>query len=131
MDYAVGRIQAWGWAVLGVVGGLAIYVKFVAAFFVVGPAIAVALVVVGPMFQKPQVWIMAGLGVLPAGIYIYWGVVQQGFLGRQFSGRFIPSLLLSPVNYLEWAAMALAGQCVAIAAGVLELFLARQVLRRC
>ena len=26
----------------------------------------------------------------------------RGDLGSQFSGRFIPALLLSPVNYLQW-----------------------------
>jgi hypothetical protein len=100
--------QAWSWAVLaGIVGGAAIYVKFVAAFFVIGAALGIAMGSSGRGFlRKRQVWVMAALGILPAAGYIYYGVVEQGFLGRQFAGRFIPALLLSPVNYLQWATLA-------------------------
>jgi len=125
--------QAWTWAVLaGLVGGAAIYVKFVAAFFVVGAALGAAIGSSGRRFlRKPQVWVMAALGVLPAGAYIYYGVVQQGFLGRQFAGRFIPALLLSPVNYLQWATLAnsVAGS-LAIAFALVGLLLIRDARAR-
>jgi Dolichyl-phosphate-mannose-protein mannosyltransferase len=103
-----GHTQAWLWAVLaGFVGGAAIYVKFVAAFFVIGAALGIAIGSSGRGFlRKRQVWVMAALGILPAAAYVYYGVVEQGFLGRQFAGRFIPALLLSPVNYLQWATLA-------------------------
>ncbi len=123
------KSQSWGWALLaGLVGGFAIYTKFVAAFFVVGAAVASIL---GhprgiSLLRKPQVWVMSALGILPAGIYIFYGVVLHGFLGRQFSGRFIPSLLLSPANYIQWASLAnIAAGGVAIMFGFLGILFAQ------
>ena len=62
------RTEAWSWAAMaGVVGGLAIYVKFVAAFFVIGAALGVGFSTVGKdLLRKRQVWLMAALGILPA-----------------------------------------------------------------
>jgi len=127
------RAQAWSWAVVaGVVGGLAIYVKFVAAFFVIGAALGVGLSAFGVgLFRKRQIWLMAALGLLPTVLYLYHGIVQQGFLGRQFSGRFIPALLLSPLNYVRWAEMVnLAAGALAVAVGLLGVLLARQKILR-
>ncbi|MFH1185459.1 MAG: glycosyltransferase family 39 protein [Chloroflexota bacterium] len=127
------RTDSWFWTVLaGLAGGLAIYVKFVAAFFVIGAAIPMGIACFGvQMIRKRQLWLMAVLGTMPAAVYLYYGVVEQGFLGRQFAGRFIPSLLLSPGNYLQWAVMAnLAAGGLAIALGLLGLLLVRpKVLR--
>jgi hypothetical protein len=116
------RTQSWSWAILaGLVGGLAIFIKFVSAFFVIGAAIVSVL----PrfkgrdLFRKPQIWVMMVLGVLPAATYIFYGVVLHSFLGRQFGGRFIPALLLSPANYLHWATLAnvvAGGVAIALAA---------------
>jgi hypothetical protein len=124
------KTQSWGWALLGgLVGGFAIYTKFVAAFFVVGAAVGSIL---GhpkgtSLLRKPQVWMMSALGILPAGIYIFYGVVLHGFLGRQFNGRFIPALLLSPINYVQWASLAnIAAGGLGIMFGLLGLFFARE-----
>lgn len=120
--------QTWPWAVFAALaGGMAIYVKFVAAFFVVGAALPTALSTLGRrMIRNPQIWTMAVLGSLPATIYVYYGVVERSFLGRQFGGRFIPSLLLSPLNYIQWAALAgVAAGTLAVALGLLGLLLAR------
>jgi hypothetical protein len=122
------RHPSWAWAICaGLVGGFAIYVKFVAAFFVVGAGLTAALGVHGRgLFRKPQVWIMVALGLLPAGTYIFYGVVERSFLGRQFGGRFIPALLLSPVNYLDWARLAnAAAGALGIAFGILSVLLVR------
>jgi hypothetical protein len=122
------RHQTWQWAVLaGLLGGLAILVKFVAAFFVIAGALGTILGALGlSVFRRRQVWLVAALGILPAGLYLYYGIVLHGFLGRQFAGRFIPALLLSPVNYLQWATEAnLAAGGVAIALGLLGVLLAR------
>jgi len=54
------------------------------------------------VIRRPQVWTMAVLGVLPGAAYFVYGVYIAGFLGQQFSGRFIPSLLLSPTFYFNW-----------------------------
>lgn len=122
------RSETWKWALAaGIAGGLAIYIKFVAAFFVIGAAIGLGLGIFGVrLFRKRQVWLMTVLGILPAGLYLYDGVVREGFLGRQFSGRFVPELLLSPLNYLQWVGMAnLAAGGFAIAIGLLGLLAVR------
>jgi hypothetical protein len=121
--------QSWGYAVgAGLAGGLAIFIKFVAAFFVIGGGLGLLLgtFAVRAVLQKKQLWVMAALGLLPAALYLVYGVAVNGFLGQQFSGRFIPALLLSPGNYLQWASMAsLAAGAVAISLGLLGVLFAQ------
>ncbi len=115
------RQQSWGWAIAaGLAGGFAIYIKFVSAFFVIGGALGLLLGTfpVREALRKTQLWAIAALGVLPGAAYIFYGVVLHGFLGRQFGGRFLPALLLSPYNYLQWALMA------SMAAGAIAIMLA-------
>src|SRR5512140_1874552 len=115
------KAQSWGWALAsGIIGGFAIYIKFVSAFFVVGGALGLLLGTfsVQDALRKVQLWVIAALGLLPGAAYIFYGVVLHGFLGRQFGGRFIPALLLSPYNYVQWAMMA------SMAAGALAIMLA-------
>ena len=117
--------RSWAWTIVaGLVGGLAIYIKFVSAFFVIGGALGLLFgtFAVREAFRKVQLWVLALLGIVPGGAYIFYGLVLHGFLGRQFDGRFIPSLLLSPLNYLQWAQMAnVAAGVVAITLGLLGL----------
>ena len=124
------RGESWAFAILaGLVGGFAIFVKFVAAFFVIGAALGAVLSRFGlrDLVRKPQVWTMAVLGVLPAAGYLFYGIVLNGFLGQQFSGRFIPALLLSPLNYVQWATKAdMAAGGVAIMLGLLSPFFVRE-----
>lgn len=98
----------WVFAMLaGLFGGLAIFVKFVAAFFVIGGGIG-ALLRRGSIvdaFKQPQVYFMGFLGILPGAAYVIYGVFVAGYLGQQFEGRFIPSLLISPSYYLGWVSM--------------------------
>ena len=119
------RKESWRRAVLaGALGGFAIYIKFVSAFFVVGGALGLILgtFALREALRKRQLWAIALLGLLPGAAYIFYGIVLHGFLGRQFNGRFIPGLLLSPVNYLQWAAMAsMAAGAAAITLGLLGL----------
>ncbi len=115
------RAQLWGWAIAaGLLGGFAIYVKFVSAFFVIGGALGLVLGTfpLREVMRKAQLWAIALLGLLPGAAYIFYGIVLHGFLGRQFEGRFIPALLLSPYNYVQWAMMA------SMAAGGLAIMLA-------
>ena len=124
------KTQLWGWALLtGLLGGFSIFIKFVAAFFVVGGALGATLgnFTIRDLVRKPQVWLMAVLGVLPASVYLFYGIVLKGFLGRQFGGRFIPALLLSPINYVEWATMAnMAAGGLVIMLALLGLLIVRQ-----
>ncbi|HEY6074892.1 MAG TPA: hypothetical protein VIV15_16300, partial [Anaerolineales bacterium] len=97
--------RAIGWAAAaGILGGLAILVKFSAAFFVIGGGIGVVLGrgLLPKALRHPGLWLMAALGALPGLLYLIYGVSIAGFLGRQFVGRFIPALLVSPSFYLNW-----------------------------
>lgn len=124
------KTESWAFAVLaGLVGGFAIFIKFVAAFFVIGAALGAVLsrFSLRNLVRKPQVWTMAVLGILPAAGYLFYGIVLSGFLGQQFSGRFIPALLLSPLNYVQWATKAnMAAGGVAIMLGLLSPFFVRE-----
>ncbi len=93
------------WAICaGLSGGLAILVKFSAVFFVLGGGLGMLLgrLKIWQAVRHPQVWLMAILGALPGAAYLIYGTVFAGFLGRQFDGRFIPSLLVSPALYINW-----------------------------
>lgn len=123
--------ESWAWAVAaGLLGGLAILVKFSAAFFVLGGGLG-ALLGRGSLKQTirdPQLWAMAALGILPGALYLIYGVFVAGFLGQQFSGRFIPALLVSPSYYLNWTATlnaVLGGAVLALALLGLFFFLER------
>jgi hypothetical protein len=91
----------------GLFGGLAIFVKFVAAFFVIAGGLGALLgrMTLRDALKQPQVYVMSALGVLPAAAYTVYGVFIAGYLGQQFGGRFIPALFLSPSYYLGWIAM--------------------------
>jgi 4-amino-4-deoxy-L-arabinose transferase-like glycosyltransferase len=120
--------RAWKWALLaGLLGGAAIFIKFVAAFFVIGGALGAALgrMRLSELFRSRQAWGMAVLGILPGAAYLFYGIVLRGFLGQQFSGRFIPALLFSPLNYVQWAEQAaMAAGGIAIMLGLLGFFFA-------
>lgn len=124
------RAQTWGWAVAaGLIGGIAIFIKFVSAFFVIGGALGLLLgtFALRDVLRKAQLWLIAALGVIPGAAYIFYGVVLHGFLGRQFEGRFIPSLLFSPINYVQWGMMAsTAAGAVAIVLALLGLLFVQQ-----
>ncbi len=124
------RGESWVFALLaGLVGGLAIFIKFYAAFFVIGGALGVLLgkFSLRELVRKPQVWAMAVLGILPAAGYLFYGIVLRGFLSQQFSGRFIPALLLSPLNYVQWATKAnMAAGGLMIMVGLLSPFFVRE-----
>jgi len=99
---------SYKWAIIaGLFGGFAIYVKFVAAFFVIGGGIGAALRrdSLSEAIRKPQLYLMALLGILPGAAYVVYGVWIAGFLGQQFGGRFIPAYFLNPSYYFGWIGM--------------------------
>jgi hypothetical protein len=93
--------------IAGLFGGLAILVKFVAAFFVIAGGLGALLgrMSLRDALKQPQVYVMGVLGVLPGAAYTVYGVFIAGYLGQQFGGRFIPALFLSPSYYLGWLGM--------------------------
>ena len=99
--------RSWRYVLLAsLLGGFAIFVKLNAAFFVIGGALGAALgrASLRDLVRNKQVYAMAILGILPGAVYIAYGLTH-GFLGQQFGGRFIPSLLVSPAYPLGWAQM--------------------------
>ncbi|MFO3795859.1 MAG: ArnT family glycosyltransferase [Anaerolineales bacterium] len=84
----------------GLLGGLAILVKFPALFFVYP-------LLTGWLAKEKQrrSWGQAiGLSLLiamPAALYLVYGL-REGFLAQQFGGRFFPQLWLVPSTYLQW-----------------------------
>ena len=89
----------------GLVGGLAIFVKAVAIFFVVGAFAGLVLAAMGPrrLMRSPQVWLITVAILLPGTAYTAFGVFVNGTLGSQFQARFIPSVLTDPMNYALWS----------------------------
>ena len=105
-----GEKSPMGWmraALAGLFGGLAIFVKFPAAFFVVGGGLGAVLSYrsMKEALKNPQLYLMALLGILPGAGYLVYGIFVAGYLGQQFSGRFIPTLFLSPSYYVGWLNM--------------------------
>ncbi len=128
------EVREWTFAIIaGLIGGFAIYVKFVAAFFVIGGGLG-AVLSRGSLLEtlrKPQVYVMTALGILPGSVYGIYGVWIAGFLGQQFGGRFIPALFLSPSYYLGWIGMLnIVVGAIALTLGLLGLFFLEKEKRR-
>ncbi len=96
---------SWLFAILAaLVGGLAIYVKLTAAFFVIGGALGAALARrhLRDLLRDPQVWVMAALGALPGLSWALTSGLASNYLGEEVNSRFVPALLVSPSFYLQW-----------------------------
>ena len=123
------RFPSWINALLaGLVGGLAIFIKFSAVFFVIGGALGLTLsrFTLRELLRNVQVWGIALLGALPAAIYLVYGIFVRGDLASQFSGRFVPELFFNPYNYLQWEVkMSMAVGGIFVMLGLLSFFLIR------
>jgi len=111
VDDRAGQLQAgggtWSWVILAsLIGGVAIFIKLNAAFFIIGGALGAMLgrASLRNLARNRQVWVMGLLGILPGMGWVVYGLAR-GFLGQQFGGRFMPSLLVSPSMYIGWAQM--------------------------
>jgi hypothetical protein len=126
---ANGRGIGLSFAVLaGLLGGLAIFIKFSAAFFVIGGALGLAFsrFTLRDLFRNVQVCVIALLGALPAALYLIYGIFIRGDLASQFSGRFVPALLFNPFNYLQWEVkLSMAAGGLFVMLGLLSVFLTR------
>lgn len=137
----------WGWTVAaGLLCGVAIFLKSVAVFFLAPALAAIVLLRSDPLrsaaslhgspyprrvWRDAQVWVLAGLAVLPYAIYLVDGVYLRGYLVGQFSQRFFPEMWLDPAFYLRWISniRRVVPFEVALAAG-LSAFLARRPWQR-
>lgn len=99
------RGKVWAFAILaGLAGGLAIYVKLTAAFFVIGGALGAALgrFRLRDLLRNPQAWVMAVLGAAPGLSWALTSGLASNYLGEEVNSRFVPALLASPLFYLGW-----------------------------
>lgn len=100
--------QTYKFAIIaGLFGGFAIYIKFVAAFFVIsgGLGAVTSRMSIKEAIKNLQIYVMAILGVIPGAAYLIYGIFFTDYLSDQFGGRFIPTLFLSPSYYVGWLNM--------------------------
>jgi hypothetical protein len=105
----------------------------VAAFFVIGGGLGSALRrdSLRDAVRRPQIYVMALLGILPGAAYVVYGVWVAGFLGQQFGGRFIPAYFLNPSYYLGWIGMLnLVVGAIALTLSLIGLFFFENEVRR-
>lgn len=93
--------------IAGLFGGFAIYIKFVAAFFIIsgGVGAVTSYKSIKEAVKNPQLYLMSILGIIPGAAYLIYGIFFTDYLSDQFSGRFIPTLFLSPSYYVGWLNM--------------------------
>lgn len=106
--YRWAETKTWKWAfIAGVAGGIAILVKVMAGFFVVGMLAILTITVVGfkRLFRDPQPWLIGVLMLSPALVYYL-------ALNPQRSGDFLSfwtvglsGLVTSTHFYADWLAM--------------------------
>lgn len=100
--------QTYRYAIIaGLFGGFAIFIKFVAAFFVIGGGLGTitSRISIKEAIKNPQIYVMSILGIIPGGVYLIYGIFFTDYLSDQFGGRFIPTLFLSPSYYVGWLNM--------------------------
>ncbi|MBC8506437.1 MAG: glycosyltransferase family 39 protein [Anaerolineales bacterium] len=103
------QIRSFRMAILaGIIGGLAIYVKSVAVFFVGGAFIGLILLGIGfrQALRDKQIWVMGFLTVLPMTLFYIFGLWIAGFLQQQLDYRFFPAMWRDPAFYIRWQEMA-------------------------
>ena len=103
--YRWAQTRRWRWAITaGVVSGLTVLVKVVAAYLVAGLALALVIYVLGVRkgLKSPQVWTIAALMVAPP--LMYYGFILQGRSSDYFLNWTVAlaPLLLDPAFYVRW-----------------------------
>ena len=116
------------WAVTaGVFTGVAIFVKNVAVFPLLGAALGIVFERgLRASLKDRQTWMVAVLSVMPVTAYTLYGIFVAGFLGQQFIFRFFPEMWTTLAFYLRWKGQldAVFGFGVVVIA-VIGLFVAR------
>lgn len=103
--YRWSETRAWKWALLaGLLGGIAVLLKIVAAYIVAGAAVGIVLYTLGlkRFWRSLQVWSMAILMITPSAIYYL--VENQGRASTYFTSWTVQlsHLLLEPSFYVRW-----------------------------
>ena len=88
----------------GILTGMAILVKSVAVFPLLGAAAGLMLSrgSLKRIVSDKQVWLVAGVTILPTVLFYIYGLFIVGTLGSQFSLRFIAALIKDPSFYGRW-----------------------------
>lgn len=100
-----GEERTWKWTLItGLLSGMAIFVKNVAVFPLLG---AFALVILSTRGLKrsvsdPQVWVLAVITALPTLIYTIDGLYISKDLDPALGLRFFPQLWSDPAYYVRW-----------------------------
>ncbi len=95
----------WKWALIsGLLAGLAVLVKSVAAFFVAGTWVGLLLSSWGikKVLKNIPFYAAVVLAALPFAAFTFYGLKISGEMAGQFSLRFFPNLWIDPVWYLRW-----------------------------
>jgi len=97
--------KTWKAALLaGVFAGIAMLIKSVAIFLLLGGMVALILRDQGikKAIKDLQIWMIVCLSAFPVVAYMLYGLYGLG-LSSQFRGRFFPELLTDPSHYVRWA----------------------------
>ena len=102
------RKPSWKTASLaGILAGMALFVKAVALFPILFAMAGFFLFTKGVRnaLKDPQIWLIAGLSVLPMILYTLYGIFF-GSMESQFLGRFFPEFWRDLGFYFSWEEMA-------------------------
>ncbi|MFH2131194.1 MAG: glycosyltransferase family 39 protein [bacterium] len=94
-----------GWAFFTcLLTGFSILSKSVAGIFLILPFATFLLsrISLKEALKNKQVWIIFALAAAPSAAYYFWGLVLDGRLATQFSGRFFPELWKDLLLYKSW-----------------------------
>ncbi len=106
--YRWSETHSWKWALLaGLLGGMALLVKIVAAYIVAGAAVSLVLYSLGwrRFWRSAQVWVMMALMVIPSGFYYL--ILRGGRASEYFSSWTLElsHILLDPSTYVRWLSL--------------------------
>jgi hypothetical protein len=100
--------KTWKWALIaGVLSGLAIFVKTVAVFPLLGAFSFVILATRGlkQNLREPQVWALAVITVLPTAVFMIDSIYISKSSNLSADLRFFPSFWVDPTFYIRWKNM--------------------------
>jgi hypothetical protein len=97
--------DAWNRTIItGLLTGLAIFVKPMAAFFLLG-AFSLTILAkysIKDALKNNKIWTILLISIVPIGLYLIDGLFISGFLSVKSSLRFFPQLWIDPKFYIRW-----------------------------